>query len=326
MSAVPWTLRRRLLGTVLGFALLFPPAFGDQSQPIPRIGVLVRLASTPFEEGVRDGLRELGYSEGKNIIIEWRRSAGGDEQFSLAADLARSKVDAIVAGNTGAALAALKTTATIPVVFVSGDPVAAGLAKSLAKPGRNGTGVSVVSTELFPKRLEYLHWLVPRARRIAFLINSTNPILPPQLEATRKAAPVVGVELVTLDARNEAELGAALRALRRSAVDGVIVSGDALFRSNKSKVVQALRESRLPAIFPYPDYRDEVLMCYGPNLNEVGRKLAGYVDRILKGAKPVDMPIEQISKYEFIINLRIARELGLQVPQDLLLRADEVIR
>jgi putative ABC transport system substrate-binding protein len=319
-------LRCRLLGTIIGFTLLSLPTFADQPRPIPRIGVLVGVANSPIEEGVRDGLRELGYTEGENIVIDWRRPVGGNEERSLAADLVRSKVDLIVAVNTAAARAALETTTTIPVVFTSGDPVASGLAASLAKPGKNGTGVSIVSTELYPKRLEYLHWLVPRARRIAFLMNSSNPIVPIQLEATQRAALTLGLQLVLLDARNETELGTVLRALRRGTADGFILSSDSLFRLNRSKVVQAIRKSRLPAIFPYPDYADDVLMCYGPNIRDVGRKMAAYVDKILKGAKPADTPIEQISKYEFVINLRVARELGLRVPQDLLLRADEVIR
>ena len=326
MSAASATIRSFVLATTFGLALLSQPAWADQA-PTPRVGVLARMTSSPSEEGLRDGLRQLGYTEAKNIAIEWRRSEGGEEDRLLAADLVRSKVDVIVAFNTAAALAALEASATVPVVFTSGDPVAFGLAASLAKPGRNGTGVSVVSTELFPKRIEYLHRLAPRARRVAFLTNSTNPIFPQQLKATQKAASSLGVELVTLDARNEGELDAVLRALRRGAADGVIVSGDALFRSKKSKVIEGIRKSRLPAIFPYPDYRDDgVLMCYGPNMRDVGRKVAVYVDRILKGANPGDLPIEQINKYELIINLRVARELKLDVPNDLLLRADEVIR
>jgi putative ABC transport system substrate-binding protein len=294
---------------------------------VARIGVLVG-AESPSEGFLRDGLRELGYIEGKNIVIEWRRFAGGGEELrSLAADLARSKLDVIVAATTAAGRAALEATATIPVVFLSGDPVATGLAASLAKPGRNGTGVSLVSTELYPKRLEYLHLLAPRARRIAFLTNSSNPVSGPQLGALQKAAPMLGVQLVTLDARNESELGTVLGALRRGEAEGVIVSSDGVFRSNKSKLAQAIRKARLPAIFPYRAYIDDgALMSYGPDLKEAGRKTATYVDRILKGAKPGDLPIEQMSKYELIINLRVARELGLKVPQDLLLRADEVIR
>ncbi len=326
MTMALLTLRRIFTGVVVGSTLLMTAGHADEPK-VARIGVLVG-AESPSEGFLRDGLRELGYIEGKNIVIEWRRFAGGGEELrSLAADLARSKPDVIVAATTAAGRAALEATATIPVVFLSGDPVAMGLATSLAKPGRNGTGVSIVSTELFPKRLEYLHWLAPRARRIAFLTNSSNPIAAPQLAALQKAAPMLGLQLVTLDARNESELGTVLRALRRGEAEGVIVSNDGVFRSNKFKIAQAIRKARLPAIYPYRAYlEDGMLMSYGPNLKEAGRKMATYVDRILKGAKPGDLPIEQMSEYELIINLRVARELGLKVPQDLLLRADEVIK
>ena len=326
MTMALLTLRRIFTGVVVGSTLLMTAGHADEPK-VARIGVLVGVES-PTEGFLREGLRELGYIEGKNIVIEWRRFTGGGEELrSLAADLARSKLDVIVAATTAAGRAALEATATIPVVFLSGDPVAMGLAASLAKPGRNGTGVSIVSTELFPKRLEYLHWLAPRARRIAFLTNSSNPIAAPQLAALQKAAPMLGVQLVTLDARNESEFGMVLGALRRGEVQGVIVSNDGVFRSNKSKLAQAIRKARLPAIFSYRAYlEDGMLMSYGPNLKEAGRKMATYVDRILKGAKPGDLPIEQMSEYELIINLRVARELGLKVPQDLLLRADEVIQ
>ena len=315
-----------LLLAIIGTALLPSFVSGDEVS-IPRIAVLVRPTTSPMEEGVRDGLRELGYAEGKNIAIEWRRSAGGQEERLIAADLARSKVDTLVVFSTGAARAALEASPTVPIVFASGDPVGAGLAASLAKPGRNATGVSVISTELFPKRLEYLHKVAPRARRIAFLTNSANPAVPPAREATQKAARALGLKLIILAARNEDELDAALRTLQRGAADGIIVAGDALFFSKTSTIVDGIAKSRLPAIFPYVHNCDRsVLMCYGPNVREVGRKLAVYVDRILRGAKPADLPIEQVSKYELVINLRVAKELNLNVPNELLLRADEVIR
>ncbi len=327
MNAASAALRKLLAGIAIAPVLLPAGAYADQPAT-PRVGAIVSIGSSPlYEKGLRDGLRELGYIEGKNIAIDWRRSTGGDVDRLLAGELVRSKSDVIVVNTTAAARAALEASTTIPVVFISGDPVATGLAASLARPGKNGTGVSVVSTELYPKRLEYLHWLAPRARRIAFLMNSTNPIAAPQLEALQKAAPLLGVELVTLDARNQTELGAALRALQGGAADGVMVSADVVIRSNKNKVAQVIRSARLPAMFPYKEYHNSgTLMSYGPNSTEVGRKMAVYVDKILKGAKPADLPIEQLSKYELVIDLRVARELGLKVPQDLLLRADEVIR
>lgn len=324
-SAVALTLIKSIV--VATALLLLPSARADQTT-IPRIGALLSTGNSPLlADGLRDGLRDLGYDEGKNILIEWRSAASDVELRANAIDLAQSKLDLIVVNTTAGARAALEASTTMPMVFVSGDPVATGLAASLARPGGNATGVSVVSTELFPKRLEYLHWIAPRARRIAFLMNSSNPIAATQLEATQKAAPLLGVQLVKLDARDESELRKVLHALERGAADGAIVSNDLLYRSTGSKVAQVLRKARLPAIFTYRQYLKEGgLMSYGPDLREVGRKLAVYVDKILQGAKPAELPIEQLSKYELVIDLRVARELKLNVPQDLLLRADEVIR
>jgi putative ABC transport system substrate-binding protein len=317
-------IRSAAVGTAL---LLLSSARADPTA-IPRIGALLSIGNSPLlADGLREGLRELGYNEGKNILIEWRSAASDVELRSNVIDLATSKLDVIVVNTTAGARAALEARTTMPIVFVSGDPVATGLAASLATPGGNATGVSVVSTELFPKRLEYLHWIAPRARRIAFLMNSSNPIVGIQLEATQKAAALLGVQLVKLDARDESELRKVLHALERGAADAAIVSNDLLYRSTAPKVAEVLRKARLPAIFTNRQYLEEGgLMSYGPDLRDIGRKLAVYVDKILKGAKPAELPIEQLSKYELVIDLRVARELKLNVPQDVLLRADEVIR
>jgi putative tryptophan/tyrosine transport system substrate-binding protein len=312
---------------VLAWSVLFLAiAHAEQEQPplTHRIGVL----SVPMEEFLRQGLRERGYTEGKNIIIEWRRAKqSGQELGSLAAELVQSKVDVIVTSGTLAARAALAATTTIPVVFSAGDPVGTGLAASLVKPGKNGTGVSVVSTELTAKRLDFLHQLAPRARRIAFLMNSSNPLGPLQLKEARNATSVLGVGLIILDSRNAAELDHTLHALQRNSVDAVLVTADLLFQLNKSKIARAVRQGKLPGMFPYREYLDDgMLASYGPDLKELASRMAVYVDKILKGAKPADLPIEQLSKYELIINLRVARELGIKVPQELLYRADEVMR
>jgi putative ABC transport system substrate-binding protein len=330
VSAASATMRGLMLGLAIAAASLSVAARADQPPTMRRIGVLAPpvFATSPYVAGLRDGLSELGYSEGKNVVIEWRLSAGGDEELrSLAADLARLKVDVIVVGNTRTARAALDVTTTVPVVFLAGDPVASGLAASLARPGGNGTGVSIVLTELTAKRLELLHQLAPRVRRIVYLINSTSPIGPPQLKAAQKAARTLGVQLVTLDARDEGELDAALRAIAKHSGGGFVVTADALFRANKAKIAQVVRKARLPAMFPAKEYHDDgVLMSYGPNTKEVGRKIAVYVDKLLRGAKPSDIPVEQVSKFELIIDMRVARAMRLDVPQALLLRADEVLR
>jgi putative tryptophan/tyrosine transport system substrate-binding protein len=308
-----------LISAVLSLAL----ARADQPAPIPRIGVL----NVPIEEFLRQALRDLGYIEGKNIAIESRRSSASERELqSLASELVRSKVDVIVTAGSPTARAVLAATATIPVVFSAGDPVATGLVTSLVKPGGNATGVSVLSTELMAKRVDFLHQLAPRARRVACLMNSSNPIAPLQLEEAQKAARAFGMRLIALDARNEAELDAELHKLPRLSVDGFLVTVDLFLMASKSKIARAVRKARLPAIYPYREYLGEgTLASYGPNLNETARKLAAYVDKILKGAKPGDLPIEQLSKYELVIDLRAARELNIKVPQELLYRADEVI-
>jgi len=244
-----------LAGIALGVASLPAPVAADQPST-PRIGVFVPLSkNSPTEEGLRSGLRELGYVEGKNILIEWRRSAGGDDR-SIAAELARAKLDVIVVASTAAARSALEVTKSTPVVFLSGDPVGSGLVASLAKPGGNATGVSGVLTELTAKQLELLRAITPRVRRIACLMSSTNPSAVQQLEAARKAAHALGAQIIPLDARNDSELDAALHALAHSGVDSVLVTGDILFRANKSRIAQAVRKAKLPGAFPYREYHD----------------------------------------------------------------------
>jgi putative ABC transport system substrate-binding protein len=292
-----------------------------------RIGALVPPVLISPEEGLRQGLRELGYIEGRNLTIERRIAGTNDALQSGVADLARSRVDLIVAFGTPAARAALSATSTIPVVFLSGDPVGTGLAASLARPGANVTGVSSLSTELMSKRLELLQQIAPRIRRVILLGNPSNPLNPGVLEEAQKAARTLRIHMIALDARNADELDAALRGIQRGAADAFVVSSDYLFLANRAKIAEAVIKAKLPAIFPWRDYHDAgVLMSYGANLKEIGRRAAIYVDKILKGAKPEELPIEQMSQYELVIDLRVARAMGLKVPRELLLRADEVIR
>jgi putative ABC transport system substrate-binding protein len=308
---------------------LVAPLRADQTQAIPRIGVLTSSApNAPGEEGLRTGLRELGYADAENAHVEWRRSAGTLADLRvLAVDLMRTKVDVIVTLGTPATRAALDVTTSVPIVFLVGDPVLLGFADSLARPGGNATGVSIVDTDLSAKRLELLRACVPRATRILYLMNSSNPVAPTMLKETEKAAHTLGVTLVRLDARNTDELESALQAILRSREDAILVSPDPLFQGNIAKIKVAVHKARLPGMFPYREYHgDGALMSYGANLKEASRRAATYVDRILKGARPADLPIEQISAYELVIDLRTARTVGVTVPQDLLLRADEVIR
>ena len=311
-------------------ALIIAALSAAKADPAPsmvRLGLLTPLITISPEEGLRQGLAELGYIEGRTLIIERRRAESSEGLQSAAADLVQSKVNLIVALSTPAARAALSATATIPVVFVSGDPVGTGLAASLAHPGANASGISTLSTELMPKRLEFLQQVAPNVRRVILLGNPSSPLQAGVLTEARKAAEALRMQVVAVDARNAAELDAALRGLRHRASDGFTVSSDVLFLSNRAKVAAAVTRARLPGIFPWRDYHDAgVLMSYGASPKEMGRQVAAYVDKILKGAKPADLPIEQTSKYELVIDLRVARELGLKVPQELLFRADEVIR
>jgi len=312
------------LGAVASVGLV--PSVQSQER-IPTIGYLtLNSEGTPGEQGFREKLQELGYAEGSNIVIE-RRYARLAQLAALASELVQKRVDLIVTVSTPAARAALEATATIPVIFLSGAPVSAGLATSIAHPNGNATGVSILSTELYPKRVEYLHLVAPRARRMAYLMNPANPIAALQLEAVQKAAQKLGLQVLRFDLRDPDELDAVLVAITRSKANAVLIGGDAYIYSNMAKVAQALRRAKLPAISPNADSSSEgVLMSYGVDNREVGRKMAVYADKILKGAKPADLPIEEISTYKLVIDLRIAREFGINVPQDLLFRADEVIR
>ena len=317
---------RRMTCTAFAVALLAGSAYADQPSRIPRIGVLMP-AVAAMEEGLRQGLHELGYIEGKSIVIDWRRSAGTDQELrSLASDLVRSKAEVLVTAGTAATRVAMETT-TVPVVFHVGDPIAMGMAASFAKPGGHGTGVSVISTELIVKRLELLHELMPKAKRVLFLSNPSNPMSTQLLDELRKAARSLGLHLEILNARNIGEIDAALPRMRRTVSDAYLVGGDLLFLAEKTRISRAIRDNKLPAIFAYREFHDDgVLISYGPSLKETMHSVANYVDKILKGARPADLPIEQISRYQLVVNVRVAREMGITVPQELLLRADEVIR
>jgi putative ABC transport system substrate-binding protein len=318
-------------GLVLGFAVstacLSVPAGADPPPTIPRIGVLMPPV-TAMEEGLRQGLSELGYIEGKSIIVEWRRSAGqGEELRSLAAELARLKVELIVGLGTPSARAAMEATSTIPVVFHVGDPVAMGLAASIARPGGRATGVSVLSTELTAKRLEFLQLLAPRARRIVYIWNASNPAAAPLRNEAQHAAQKLGLHLETLNAGTIPELDRALRNMRRSGADGCLLGGDLLYVAEHARITRAIREARLPTVFPYPEFHDSgALVSYGPSLKANMRRVARYIDKILKGEKASELPVDQVSKFELVVDLREARSMGIEVPQTLLYRADEVIK
>jgi len=317
---------RLAVAVLLTITSLWLTAYAGQPAATPRIGVLDPLGSATFAEGLRNGLRQAGYSEGANLFIEWRQPSETEEELqSLVTNLARSGVNLLVTTGSPATRAALQTS--LPVVFLVGDPVATGFASSLARPGGNGTGVSVVATELEAKRLELLHQLAPKARSIVYLVALSNPAVLKAQPGLRAAARTLGVEIETLDASNPRELDVALRALQQSPPEALLVSPIAFYLPHSVAIAQAARKSRIPALYGYREFvADGGLASYGPNLKQIGSLIAGYVVKIIRGAKPGDLPIEQMSKYELVIDLRAAREQGIKVPQELLYRADEVIR
>jgi len=323
------SLRPLRVATLVAAGLLAGAAYAEAPPQSSRIGVLLpQMDDSPLEKGLRTGLADLGYVENKNLLIEWRPSAQNPNDLSSrATDLAKANVAVIVAIGSPAARAALDASSTIPVVFTTGDAIAAGFVTNLAKPDRNGTGVSFLAAELHGKSLEMLHEFTPRARRIIYLVNPTNPLSPQDRDKMHAAADSLGLQLITIGARNNDELRAGLRRVQRGDGQGLVVQGDLFLLGHRVDIARAVRAAHIPAIFPYGDYHDvSVLMSYGPSWKSVMRIVADYVDRLLKGAQPGDLPIQQLSKYDLTINLTVARDLGVDVPGALLLRADELIK
>jgi putative tryptophan/tyrosine transport system substrate-binding protein len=310
------------------FALCFP---GQAQQPgkIPRIGYLTLASSSsnlPRREAFREGLRHLGYIEGQNINIEYRYADSRTERLSeLAADLVRHEVDVIVAGGTQVNLAAKKATNTIPIVMANADdPLGSGLVESLARPGTNVTGLSSMSLELNGKRLELLREAFPRIRRLAVLWHTLSN---PAFKETQAAAAPLGFMIRSIEVRGRTELESAFPLITRERVDGLFPVTSAFMSANRKPIVEFAAKNRLPALYPNDEYvGDGGLMSYAANVHEMHRRAATYVDRILKGAKPSDLPVEQPKKFEFIINLKTAKQIGLTIPPNVLARADRVIK
>ncbi len=323
-TALDWPARACLLL----MAALASIAMSEQSSPLPRIGILVPPIESVFEGPLRESLRELSYVDGKSVSLDIRRSEGPQQEWrSLAEELVRSKVDLIIAIGTPAARAAMDATTSIPVVFGVGDAVNTGLAASLARPGANGTGVATMSTELSAKRLELLLQLVPKARHVVFLYNPLSPLGPRLREQVQEAARTLRVQLDVMEAKDAREIEIALVAIKRSRPDGFLVSSELLFLTNRGKIIQAVNQARLPTVFPWRAYVVEGgVLSYGASNEEAIRRLALYVDRILKGARPADLPIEQLSKLHLVIDLRAAKAQGISIPESLRVLSDEVIR
>jgi putative ABC transport system substrate-binding protein len=276
----------------------------------------------------REGLRELGYVEGQNIKIESRWAEGNYDRLpGLAADLVRLKVDVIVTYGTPASQAAKRATGTIPIVMAAIiDPVAIGLVTGIARPGGNLTGQSMMSPDLAEKQVEILKEVVPRISRVALLHNPANPGNTPQVRHAQDVARALGVRLQLLGAKGPSEIDSAFAAMTNEQAGGVIVLVDAMLQNNRTRITDLAARHRLPAVYGLSEYAEAGgLLAYGPNRLDMFRRAATYVDRILKGAKPGDLPVEQPNTFALIINLETAKALGLTIPPSLLLRADQVI-
>jgi putative ABC transport system substrate-binding protein len=316
--------------TVILASVLF--AHAQQPGKIARIGYLTGpslSANTERIEAFRQGLRELGYIEGKNIVIEWRSAEGKlDRLPAVAAEQVRLKADVIVTTGPTPTSAAKEATVTIPIVMTQDtDPVANGFVASLARPGGNITGLSTLAPEISGKQLELLKEIVPRFSRVAVLWASSNPGNAQALKEMERAAGAFGVKLQFLDILGPKDIGTALRTASKGRADAVLVLQNGIATANRTEIAKLAIKSRLPAIYPRSDFvEDGGLMTYGVIFTDLDRRAATYVDKILKGAKPADLPVEQPTKFEFIINLKAAKQIGLTIPPNVLVRADRVIR
>jgi putative ABC transport system substrate-binding protein len=322
--------RRAFVAVAAAGGLIAMPAVARAQKPtkVYRIG-FISLRSGPIaqDEAFRQTLRELGYAEGRDIIIEYRWATGKEEWLpELSAELVRLKVDVIVAAGTVVIAAAKRATSTIPIVMAAAaDPVSSGFVASLARPGGNITGVTLLSTELAGKRLQLLRELVPKATRAAVLVNpGASPLF---LDEMRAAAQQLGMHLVVQEVNSATGFSEAFAAMQRARAQTLIVQVSPLTSDNAERIADLAGQHRLPALYDVRRFVDVGgLLCYGPSITEMYRRAAFYVDRILKGAKPADLPVEQPTKFEMIINMKAAKALGLTIPQALLARADEVIQ
>jgi len=326
--------KRKLGGfalSVMLIALAFP-AEAQQPGKVPRIGYLIGSSLSSFAtrtEAFWQGLRELGYVEGKNIVIEWRSTDGNNDHLpALAAELVGLKVDVIVTAGPAATRFAKEATVIIPIVMAQDtDPVGSGFVASLARPGGNITGLATLASEMGGKQLELLKEIVPKLSRVAVIGNSTVPGDAQALRETVLAAGAYEIYLRYLDIPDPKDLETTFRAAAKGRADGLLVLGNANLNAQRKQVVDLAAKHRLPATYTRPEYIDAGgLMYYGTNYPDLFRRAATYVDKILKGAKPAELPVEQPTKFEFVINLKTAKQIGLTIPPAVLARADKVIK
>ena len=328
---------RRQFAASLALVFIAAPRAGfAQQQPrkIARIGYLQpatpQNGTSPFLEDLRDGLRDLGYIEGKNLQLEIRWGEGKLERMpELANELVRLNVDVIVAVSSPSVVAAKAATKTIPIVMpLSSDPVGDGLVQNLARPGGNITGLSLMNADIGAKRLQMLKEAFPHVSRpVAVVWNPAYAGMAARFRQTQGAAPAVGIGVRSVEVRDSRELESALQMMDRERPDALVLLADPLTMSQRFRIVEFAAENRIPAIYETSGFVDSGgLMSYGPNPDDLVRRAATYVDKILKGAKPGDLPIEQPTKFELVINLKTANALGITIPQSILLRADRFIQ
>jgi putative tryptophan/tyrosine transport system substrate-binding protein len=323
-------MRRRDLMLWLGSAITVSGALRAQQKAMPVIGLLGSLSAgwaAPFVAAFQEGLSETGYVEGHNLAIEYRWAEGRYDRLpALAADLVGRKVDVIAAFGSPSARTAKSASAMIPIVFASADPVGEGLVASLARPGGNLTGFSIMAPDLEPKRLELLSELIPQAGVIVLLVNPNNPNTERMIRDVQEAAREKGVQLQILKASSESEIDATFTTLVQEHAGALIVGADPFFGSRREQLVALASRHAVPAIYFWHEFVVAGgLISYGPSLAGTWRQVGIYVGKILNGAKPADLPVEQPTKFELVINLRTVKALGLTVPQSILARADEVI-
>ena len=323
-------MNRRAFVTGLGAVLAAPlAAEAQQARKAPQIGVLgAGPAPVSLAGALREGLREFGYVEGENIAIEWRDPQGRQEAYpEAAAELVQLKVDVIIAAGTPATLAAKNATKEIPIVMtLVSDPVGAGFVASLSQPGANITGLASIANEVVGKQLELLKEAIPEVSRVAVLRNPGNQSHPLMLRGADAVRRALGVQLQILDARNPEEFDATFTAMTRKQAGALLVLADGMFFQHRTRITDLAAKRRLPAMFQGKENVEAGgLMSYGVSVPDMVRRAATYVGKILNGAKPADLPVEQPTKYELIINMKTAKGLGLAIPQSLLLRADQLI-
>jgi putative tryptophan/tyrosine transport system substrate-binding protein len=328
-------MNKRKLGSFALIAMLFALSYSasaQQPKKIARIGFLTGGSPTQISartEALRQGLRDLGYEEGKNIAIEWRYAEGKLDRLSdFASELVRLKVEAIITGGPQATRAVKQVTATIPIVMTQdSDPVGNGFVASLARPGGNITGLSMLTPELSGKRLELLKEILPKLSRVAVFGTSTNPGNAQALREMEVAAGAFGVKLQYLDILSPKDVEPAFQAAGKGRADAVLVTVAGTVELSRKRIPDLAVKSRLPAMYNRLEYVEAGgLMTYGVSLVDLDRRAATYVDKILKGAKPADLPVEQPKKFEFVINLKAAKQIGLTIPPNVLARADRVIK